>query len=248
MGSAVSFKNKESKLYGRKAKVLKANSSGSYEVKLIKPLPSGVGILTVTGRELDLVTEITAPLKGKISDYIKNLKSLSSSTQSLLNSAEQIGASNNQVDFADRSGKLIATATIKDTLGSGNKSPMFNHFDMVTIGNVYKSVNGKSVKIESTPNFQFGIAVAREDASEAKEAFSRSNIDPNTIFSDGPLTIFGFNTSENSTGEKRYNMEDLVKILDLEGIAHMAVDGKEFKATPVTLDLDDKDSDNRMED
>ena len=53
----------------------------------------------------------------------------------------------------------------------------------------------------------------------------------------GPLTYFGFNVAENSTGEERFEVSDIKRALDLEGISHAIVDGAEFKATPITLDI-----------
>lgn len=100
---------------------------------------------------------------------------------------------------------------------------------------------------ESTPNFQFAVAVARDDASDAIQTLKRANIEPNTIFSEGPLTLLAFNVSENSTSEKRFEIEDITKVLDLEGVAHTVMDGKSFKAQPVSLDLDSKNDDSRVE-
>ena len=92
------------------------------------------------------------------------------------------------------------------------------------------------------------MAVAREDASATEQALARANIDVKTIFSDGAMTFFGFNLAQNSTGKEQFDLDDIGDALDLEGIVYTIIDGKSLVRNPTTLDLDDKNLDNRMED
>ena len=166
-----------------------------------------------------------------------------------MNMASQIGASPGaaSIDFGDSRGRIMITATVTNKHGDGDKNPIFTNFDKVTVGDVYKNQGGKGVKIESSPDFQFAIAVTREDESATQQALARANMEPRTVFRDGPLALFGFNIAENSTGEERYEIEDIKKVLDLEGIAYTVMSGANFKDEPMTLDLDPKNMDNRME-
>ena len=88
----------------------------------------------------------------------------------------------------------------------------------------------------------------REDASRTQQALTKANMEPLTHFSIGPTTYFGFNVAENSTGEERYEIEDIVKVLNLEGIPHAIAPASVFASAPMTLDVGDKNLDARMED
>lgn len=61
------------------------------------------------------------------------------------------------------------------------------------------------------------------------------------------MTFFGFNLAENSTGNEQFDPDDIGDVLDLEGIVYTIVDGKSLVRNPASLDLDDKNSDNRVE-